>query len=147
MSALVDVSVLRWLPAESVDVAEVRTAVAGLVARTPGAGVESVDISPNGRVVSLQVASVVSLSAWYDLAGRASGGTASRETGGLSWFVRLPPFIELPDVRVELTTVSGEFEVLPRSALVRAMCPWMSRRWAVQDREAAAAAARLRVAA
>ncbi|MFJ5070194.1 hypothetical protein ACIQC7_27675 [Kitasatospora sp. NPDC088556] len=140
MSALVDVSVLQWLPTELADVAAVRHAVASLVARVPGGSVTDVDVSPDGRVVSLQVASVAALSAWFDLAGRASGGTASRELGGLSWFVRLAPLVELPGVRVELTTVSGEFEVLPRTALVRAMCPWMPRLWAIQDREAAAAA-------
>ncbi|MFJ9448216.1 hypothetical protein ACIRRH_41330 [Kitasatospora sp. NPDC101235] len=138
MSApLVDVSVLQWLPAVSVDVAAVRDAVAGLLARVPGS-VESVDVSPDGRLVSLQVASVAALSAWSDLFGRASGGTSSRNGGGMAWFLGLPPLAELPGMRVELTAVSGEFEVLPRTALVRAMCPWMPRRWAIEDREAAA---------
>ncbi|NUP53415.1 MAG: hypothetical protein HOW97_39755 [Catenulispora sp.] len=146
MNALVDVSPLQWLPAVSVDVAEVRSAVFGLVARRLDAGVESVDVSPDGRVVSLEVADVTALSAWYDLAGRASGDVASRDCGGLAWFVKLPELQQLPGVRVELTAVSGEFDRLPRTALVRAMCPWMSRLWAIEDREAAAAA-RLEVAA
>ena len=135
---LVDVSVLRWLSAGQVDVESVRAAVFGLVARVPGAGVESVDVSPDGRVVSLQVASVAAMSAWYDLAGRASGAVSSREVGGLAWFLRLPPLVELPNVRVELTAVSGEFERLPRTALVRALCEWAPRVWAIEDREAAA---------
>ncbi|MQS14477.1 hypothetical protein F7Q99_19965 [Streptomyces kaniharaensis] len=146
MSApLVDVSVLRGLP-EPADVGAVRVAVAGLVARVLAGSVTDVGVSPDGRVVRLQVASVTALSAWHDLVGRASGGVASRDVGGLSWFVDLPPLVELPGVRVELTAVSGEFEVLPRSALVRAMCPWMPRLWEIEDREAAAAA-RLEVAA
>jgi hypothetical protein len=142
VSALVDVSPLRWL-SEPVDVGAVRSAVFGLVARLAGGGVESVDVSPDGRVVSLQVADVAALSAWYDLAGRAAGAAASRAGGGMAWRLELPPLAELPGVRVELATVSSEFEVLPRTALVRALCEWMPRLWAIEDREAAAAAARL----
>lgn len=146
MSALVDVSVLRWLaPADQADVAAVRETVAGLVARVPGS-VTDVDVSPDGQTVSLQVVGVAALSAWHELVGRSSGAVAQRDCGGLAWFLRLPPLAVLPGVRVELTTVSSEFEVLPRTALVRALCEWMPRRWALEDREAAAAA-RLEVAA
>jgi hypothetical protein len=145
VSALVDVSPLRWLPSVEVDVAVVREAVAGLVARVPGS-VWSVDVSRDGRRVVLQVESVAALSVWYDLAGRAAGAAASRAGGGMAWRLELPALAELPGVHVELTTVSGEFEVLPRTALVRALCEWMPRLWAIEDREAAAAA-RLEVAA
>ncbi|MCG6493383.1 hypothetical protein [Kitasatospora sp. A2-31] len=146
MAPLVDVSVLRWLPAEVVDVDEVRDAVAALVAGVPGAGVESVDVSLDGSVARLQVADVTALAAWYEAVGGASGATASRDCGGLAWFVKLPPRVDLPGVRVELTTLSAEFERLPRTALVRDLCEWMPRQWAIEDREAAAAA-RLEVAA
>ncbi|MFF0409165.1 hypothetical protein ACFYUY_01850 [Kitasatospora sp. NPDC004745] len=93
--------------------------------------------TPDRQVISLEVPSVAALSAWYDLAGRASGAVASRATGGLAWSLRLPP---LQGVQLELTTGSDEFEVLPRTRLVRALCEWMPRQWALQDREAAAAA-------
>ncbi|MEU1284967.1 hypothetical protein [Kitasatospora sp. NPDC005856] len=141
MSALVDVSVLRWLPTAGVDVAMVRGAVAGLVAAVPGS-VLDVNVAADGRTVGLQVASVAALSVWFDLVGWASGAVSSRDGGGLAWHVRLPMLPGLPGVRVELTAVSGEFEVLPRTALVRAMCPWMPQRWALEDREAAAWARR-----
>jgi hypothetical protein len=144
VSALVDVSPLRWL-AEPADVKLVREAVAGLVARVPGS-VWSVDVSLDGRKVFLQVESVAALSVWYDLAGRADGAVSSRAGGGMAWRLELPPLAHLPGVRVELTAVSSEFEVLPRTALVRALCEWMPRLWAIEDREAAAAA-RLEVAA
>jgi hypothetical protein len=140
VSALVDVSVLRWLPSDVADVDAVRAASAGLVARVSGGEVLDVDVAPDGSVVRLQVASVAGLSAWYEAVGGASGATASREEGGLAWFVRLPALVDLPGVRVELTAVSGEFERLPRTALVRDMCPWTARMWAIEDREAAAAA-------
>ncbi|MFE6500715.1 hypothetical protein [Kitasatospora sp. NPDC057738] len=140
MTALVDVSVLRWLPAVEVDLAAARVAVAGLTARVPGS-VLDVNVSSDGRAVSVQVVDVAALSIWFDLFGRAAGGTSSRDGGGMAWHVRLT-VPELPGVRIELTAVSGEFEVLPRTALVRAMCPWMPHRWAVEDREAAAWARR-----
>jgi hypothetical protein len=106
----------------------------------PGASAEDADVSVDGRTVSLQVASVASLSSWCDVLGLKGSAMSSRDGGGAAWHVTLPPQAELPGVRVDLSTVSGEFEELPRTLLVRTMCPWMPRLWERADREAAALA-------
>jgi len=121
-----------------VDVAPVREGLAVLVARVPRAGVvlDEADISRDGREVTLAVWSVQELSNWFDLVGSRSGAVSGRQErrsdgglyglGGLLWQVTLPELRELPGVRVRLWTESGEDEVLPDTALVRALCPWIS---------------------
>lgn len=147
MSApLVDVSVLRWL--SPLPVMNVPTRVGELVAGMPG--VVSVSVSPDGRKVGLRVDSVAALSAWRDRYGLRSAAVSSRQElradgrwyglGGLSWLLVLPPLVELPGVSVSLSTVSAEDEVLPDTALVRAMCPESARVRRIREREAAAAA-------
>jgi hypothetical protein len=150
---LVDVSVLRWLPAEvPVDGGAVREGLARLLARVPGATVSlaEADVSPDGSQVELAVGSVAELSVWYDAFSRATASSTGRcerrlggqlyALGGLRWRVSLPALVELPGVRVLLVADSGEFERLPRTRLVRALCPDLPRLWAIEDREAAAAA-------
>jgi copper chaperone CopZ len=146
MSApLVDASVLRWL--SPMPVVDVPAGVEALVARMPG--VVSVSVSPDGREVDLQVDSVASLSEWRDVFGLRSAGVSQRvecradgrmySLGGLTWWLMLPPLVEVPGVTVALSTVSAEDEVLPDTALVRAMCPEPVRVRRIREREAAAA--------
>lgn len=132
-----------------VDVTPVREGLAALVARVPGAGVvpEEADISRDGREVTLAVWSVRELSNWFDVAGSRSVAVSGRQErrsngqlyglGGLLWQVTLPELRELPGVRVRLWSESGEDEVLPDTALVRALCPWVSARAAAGSAVAA----------
>ncbi len=145
-----------WSPAtrQLVEEFELRAGLAALVARVPGAGVvlSEAAVSPDGREVTLDVWSVRELSTWYDVVGFRSAGVTGRQglrgdgrlynVGGLAWQVVLPELPELPGVRVVLESESGEVEVLPDTALVRAMCPWELRLQAVAAREVAAHGAR-----
>lgn len=147
-----EVGVSGWLPATRALVAEfeLRAGLAALVARVPNAGVvlSEAAVSPDGSAVTLDVWSVRELSTWYDVVGWRSAGVTGRHErrvdgqlyslGGLAWQVALPELVELPGVRVMLESESGESEVLPDTALVRALCPWAARLQAVAAREAAA---------
>jgi hypothetical protein len=147
-----EVVVSGWSPAtrELVAEFELRAGLAALVARVPGAGVmlSEAEVSPDGRAVALTVWSVRELSTWYDVLGFRSAGVTGRHErrgdgqlyglGGLAWQVALPELAELPGVRVLLESESGEHEVLPDTALVRAMCPWELRLQAAAGRQVAA---------
>jgi hypothetical protein len=132
------------------DETPIREGLAALVARVPGAGVvvSEADVSRDGREVTLTVGSVCALSAWFDVFGSRSVGVTGRSErrgdgrlyglGGLAWFVALPELQGLPGVRVYVVSESGEGELLPDTALVRALCPWAAARRAAAGQAVAA---------
>lgn len=148
-----EVVVSGWSPTTRSLVAEfeLRAGLAAVVARVPGAGVvpSEAEVSPDGLSVTLTVWSVRELSNWYDVVGYRSAGVTGRSErrgdgqlyglGGLAWQVALPELPELPGVRVVLKSESGEYERLPDTALVRAMCQWELRLQVAAAAEVAAA--------
>ncbi|GAA2112624.1 hypothetical protein GCM10009759_55560 [Kitasatospora saccharophila] len=119
----------------------------------PGVLLHEAVLSADGLSVELRVSGIAALSSWYDAHPRSSVSMGSRpgpgETeevrGGLYWLLSLGQVTD--GVRAYATTVTAEFEVLPDTALVRALCPWEARLRAVQAREIAAHAAKPGVAA
>jgi hypothetical protein len=113
----------------------------------PGVALGEVEFGADGRSVTLTAWSVRELSNWYDaLRSRASAGVSSRQErradgwlyglGGLEWVLCLGEVV--PGVRVYVVTDSGEGELLPDTALVRALCPWAASRRAAAGQAVAA---------
>jgi hypothetical protein len=113
----------------------------------PGVALGEAEFGADGRSVTLTAWSVRELSNWYDaLRGRCEAGVSSRQErradgqlyglGGMEWELCLGEVV--PGVRVYVMTVSGEGEVLPDTALVRALCPWAAARRAAAGAAVAA---------
>ncbi|MFD7410119.1 hypothetical protein [Kitasatospora purpeofusca] len=103
----------------------------------PGVALDDTDVTTDGRSITLTAWSVRELSNWYD-AHRprcGSAGVRGRDGGGLEWTLALGEVI--PGVRLYVWTESGEGEVLPDTALVRALCPEQARLRRLREREAA----------
>ena len=112
----------------------------------PGVLLHEAQLSDDGSSVELRVSGIAALSSWYDAHPRSSVSMSSRAErgadgqlyglGGAYWLLGLGRIAD--GVRVYVTAMTDEEQVLPDSALVRAMCPWEARRRAVQAREIAA---------
>jgi hypothetical protein len=113
----------------------------------PGVALGEAEFGADGRSVTLTAWSVRELSNWYDaLRDRCQAGVSSRQErradgqlyglGGMEWELCLGEVV--PGVRVYVESESGEFEVLPDTALVRALCPWMAARRAAAGQAVAA---------
>jgi hypothetical protein len=124
--------VLTHINAVMAGLAELRDRV-----QFPGVNLAEAEFSADGRSVTLTAWSVRELSNWYDAHRcRASASVSGRDErradgqlyalGGLDWVLSLGDVPGVPGVSVTVWTESGEDEVLPDTALVRAMCPWAS---------------------
>ncbi|OKJ06799.1 hypothetical protein [Kitasatospora sp. CB01950] len=123
---------------------------------TPGVQLHEAHLAADGLSVTLTVDSIEALSSWYAAYPRCSVSMSSRQVrgedghlyglGGLDWMLGLGP-IRGGGVRVFVRTVTVEQQVLPDTALVRAMFPARLRVQEAQAREIAHHAHRPGVAA